>query len=228
MSHLLEAVQALAIDERVRVISLSGSGAHFCSGADTADIGDNAGTNPKDRVRTFVLGLDELIHPLIRVFTTLKQPVVASARGYAIGIGLQLLLMADLVVASDTLKCMLPQVRLGHTLDHGESWFLPRRIGFRKAMELSLLAEPVDADAALTLGLVNWVARDKALDIKTKSIVTQLAASAPTALWRTKALLHHSVGATLEAQLDAEREHVSACVGSHEFTEAMAEFTGSR
>ena len=228
IARLTEIGEELSCDDESRVVVIGGVGSDFCSGADFGDIAESALQSGAERSRTFDEGLATRVQPLLRAFLALRQPIVASARGYAIGLGVQFLLFADLVVASQTLKIMVPQVRLGHVLDHGESFLLPRRIGPSKAMELALLGETMNAVDAERFGLVNFLVSDEELERKTDEAVAKLLRTSFASSWRSKALMRSAETNDLEAQLAAERRHVSACVGTEDFVEAIAAFREKR
>jgi len=90
--------------------------------------------------------------------------------------GAALLSAADLVVLSETALVTVPQVGLGHTSDHGESWLLPRRIGLARAMQVSLLGERVAAVDAERFGMANWVTADRDLETRAADVVEAVTA----------------------------------------------------
>lgn len=228
MKGLLALLNELAGDAAVRVVVLRAAGTDFCSGADVNGMANLLLLPQQERVTRFHRTIDERIVPLLHAFERLPQPIVSSVRGYAIGIGMQFVLLSDLVMVSDTAQFVLPQVRLAHTLDHGESWYLPRRIGPAKAAQLSLLGEPLNAADAERCGLANWAVADAELDDRTAKLVTRLLRTAPQSLWRTKELLKISRDNSLEAQLKAERTHVAAGAASDDYLEAMKAFQEKR
>jgi 2-(1,2-epoxy-1,2-dihydrophenyl)acetyl-CoA isomerase len=228
MDDLLGVLDGLADDSEVRVVVISGKGSDFCSGADVSAMATMLKLSPEERAARFHRTIDERIVPLLHAFRRLSQPVVASVRGYVIGIGVQFALLSDLVVASETAQFVLPQVRLAHTLDHGESWLLPRRIGLSKAMQLCLLGEPMNAVDAERFGLTNWITTDEALERETAKLVAKLLRGAPDALRRTKALLSDSANNNLEMQMEAERTHVGFGAASNNFIEAVRAFNEKR
>jgi 2-(1,2-epoxy-1,2-dihydrophenyl)acetyl-CoA isomerase len=221
LSKLTVIVEELSSDKSAEVVVICGAGTDFCSGSDMGDLASVLGAPPQARATAFEKGLQENIQPLVRAILALKQPIVASARGHVIGLGVLFLLAADLVVASETTKITAPQVRLGHTLDHGESWMLPRKIGQSKAMQLCLLGERMNAVDAERFGLANWLTADADLEALTNEVVAGLLAAAPIPLVRTKALLTASPDASLEMQLKAEVSSVSACAETADFVEAI-------
>ena len=228
MADLLGMLSGLADDPKVRVVVLRGKGSDFCSGADVGAMATLLTLPPEERASRFHRTIDERIVPLLHAFRRLPQPIVASVRGYVIGIGVQFALLSDLIIASETAQFILPQVKLAHTLDHGESWLLPRRIGLSKAMQLCLLGEAMNAADAERFGLTNWTTSDQALEKETGQLVARLLRGAPDALRRTKALLVASEGNSLERQLEAERMHVGFGAASDNFIEAVRAFNEKR
>lgn len=228
MDDLLDMLNRLADDPKVRIVVITGKGGDFCSGADVGAMATLINLSPEERAARFHRTIDERIVPLLHAFRRLSQPIVASVRGYAIGIGVQFALLSDLVVASENAQFVLPQVKLAHTLDHGESWLLPRRIGLSKAMQLCLLGEAMNAVDAERFGLSNWTTTDEALEKETEKLVARLLRNAPDALRRTKALLGVSETNGLKTQLEAERFHVGFGAASDNFVEAVRAFNEKR
>lgn len=214
-------VESLATDEAVGVLVIRAAGANFCAGSDMGDLAAVLEASPIERQAAFEHGIKEGIQPLLHALLALRQPVLASARGHVIGIGVMFLLAADLVVLSDTAKIAVPQVRLGHTVDHGESWLLPRRVGLSRAMQISLLGDRLSGVDAERFGLANWLVADDELESRTGDLVAGLLAVAPTPLTRTKALLRASAAATLEEQLAAEVVSASQSAATNDFVEAI-------
>jgi 2-(1,2-epoxy-1,2-dihydrophenyl)acetyl-CoA isomerase len=228
MDDLLGMLSGLADDPKVRVVVLRGKGSDLCSGADVGAMAAMLRLSPEERTGRFHRTIDERIVPLLQAFRRLSQPIVASVRGYAIGIGVQFALLSDLIVASETAQFILPKIRLAHTLDHGESWLLPRRIGLSKATQLCLLGEAMNAVDAERFGLTNWTTTDEALEKETEKLVARLLRGAPDALRRSKALLGVSENNSLERQLEAERTHVGFGAASDNFIEALRAFNEKR
>jgi len=224
-SAMVESLHDLVKDLRSRgdvsVVVLRGEGTDFCAGSDMGDIASVLDAGPEERRAAFDAGISGTVHPLLRDLLALPQPLVVSSRGYAIGIGVMFMLTADLVVASDTTRISLPQPHLGHSLDHGESWLLPRRVGLARALQICLLGDVVGAEDLDRFGLLNWLTSDSYLEIRTQEIVDRLLSVAPGPLWRTKALLRSSVDATFEDQLMLEREHASSSAATQDFVEAI-------
>jgi 2-(1,2-epoxy-1,2-dihydrophenyl)acetyl-CoA isomerase len=140
LDQLIGVVGDLSTDDTTDVVVIGGAGTDFCSGSDVGDITAALASDAAGRKAMFETGLTTRIHPLMRSLMDLPQVVVASARGHAVGLGAAIVLAADLTVLSETIRLSLPQVALGHTVDHGESYLLPRRVGPARAMQVALLA----------------------------------------------------------------------------------------
>jgi 2-(1,2-epoxy-1,2-dihydrophenyl)acetyl-CoA isomerase len=226
--QLANIVRDLKDDGATRVVVLRASGTDFSVGADLKAM--SAGLSPvgAERGRDIPAIARATAVPLVTGLYALRQPIIASVRGHIIGIGAQLALSADLCVASETSKFLLPQVRLAHPVDHGESFFLPRKIGPARAMQLLLLAETLRADQARDYGLVNWLVADADLEAKTAEIVQKLQAVAPVAAAEIKALLYRSLANTLDQQCEAEMQSLGVCAATDDFPEALRAFVEKR
>lgn len=221
-------VRDLRDDSATRVIVLRGTGPDFTSGADLKEESEPLSNDPGERGRQ-VSAMDRSIAwPIFLGMDELRQPIVASVRGHVIGVGVQLVLSSDLTVASETARFLLPQTKLAHVPDHGESYYLPRKIGMSRAMQHLLLAEPITAEQAERYDLVNWVVPDGALEHKTEEIALKLARGASVALVETKALLRDSARRSVSEQFAAEADALERCAAADDFPEAMRAFSEKR
>ena len=120
----------------------------------------------------------------------LNKPVIAAVNGLAVGGGCELMLAADLVVASEDAAFWYPEARLGNVADAGAVQRLPRRIPFNVAMEMLMTGRRMSAEEAHRWGLVNWVVpADQVMD-KAREVADGLANSAPLSLWAIKEIVH--------------------------------------
>jgi len=229
MCHeLLAAINEIHGDLSVRVVVLNAMGTDFTVGADLKEMSDSLPADAAERSGMITALARDLSWPIFRGLHDLSQPIIASVRGHAIGVGAQLVISSDLVVASETMRLLIPQVRLGHSVDHCESWYLPRKTGMAKAMQLTLLADTLGAADAERSGLVNWVVSDDKLEEKTGEIIGRIAANAPIAVREVKALLRRSLASSLEEQFSAEEKSLGRCVESEDFLEALGAFVEKR
>ena len=203
-----------------RVVVITGAGGDFCSGADVA--GDD------QRSRPHHLAEMRHVNDVALALYRLPQPTIAKVRGVAVGAGLNMALLCDLVVADSTARFSEIFARRGLSIDFGGSWALPRRIGLHRAKELALLAEIIDAAAAERLGLVNRVVPDDELDSFVDDWARRLVAGPPIALAQTKRLLNVGVGSTLEQALDEEGAAQAINLVTADVAEAMRAFREKR
>lgn len=227
-TELLRIIESLRADPDTRVVLLRAAGTDFTVGADLKGMAGGLATDPAQRAREISAIARATSVPIFMGLQALPQPVVVSARGHAIGVGAQVLLSADLSIVSETARILLPQARLAHPVDHGESWFLPRRVGLARAMQLTLLAETVSGAEAERIGLVNWVVPDGDLDARTENLVTRLCDVAPVAVAQIKSLLRQSEHNDLGAQLEAEMQSLATCAATEDFPEALRAFVEKR
>lgn len=216
----LQACRDIAADPQVRVVVLSGAGRAFMAGGDLPSMrADPVGATA---------GLIARMHAGIEILDALAAPVIASVHGAVAGGGLGLAMVCDLIIAAEGTRFNLAYTRLGTSSDCATSWGLPRWVGLRKALEMALLCEPIDAAEALRLGLVNRVVPAADLADRTDALARQLEASAPLALGHLKRLMRQSDRNDLHAQLQAEAECFSACARSADFAEGLSAFFDKR
>ena len=228
LDQLISIVADLSADDTTDVVVFSGAGSDFCTGSDVGDIAAVLAEDAAGRRAVFKEGRTMRIHPLMRAIMDLRQVVVTSARGHAVGLGAALILAADLTILSETARLSLPQVGLGHTVDHGESYLLPRKVGPARAMQMVLLGERVAAADAARYGIANFVVDDDALEQQTAEILSALLSGSPTSLRGTKRTLAGSLDRARDDQLAVEVEAVCACAFSEDFVTAIDTKIGRR
>lgn len=223
VAQLLAAARRLAADERIRCVVLSGAGRGFMAGGDVLSF-HRAGPDAP----AVIAGLIEPFHDAVAILTAMPKPLVAAVHGPVAGAGISLMLVADLVVAADDAKFSLAYARLGTSPDGGATWALPRVVGLRKAMEIALMGDTLDAAEALRLSLVNRVVPAADLMAETTRLAERLAAGPTLAYARTKALLRASFDRGLPDQLAAEAEAFQASSRTRDFREGVAGFVEKR
>ena len=215
-ASIRDTLRGCAVDDRVRVILITAEGAHFTAGNDLADfLAPRAG------------GHEMPVHGFLNAIATAPKPIVAAVRGNAIGVGTTMLLHCDIVVAGPTARLQVPFVNLGLVPEAASSLLLPRVIGHQRASAMVLLGEALDADTALSVGLVNRVVGDDELDAEARSIATTIAAKAPTAVRLSKALLRGDSAAVI-ARMAEEGRHFEAQLKTAECKEAINAFFEKR
>jgi 2-(1,2-epoxy-1,2-dihydrophenyl)acetyl-CoA isomerase len=203
-----------------RCVVVTGEGDDFSSGADVTGATPDEVGHPLQAMRS--------ISAAIEALHALPQPVVARVAGVCVGIGLNLALACDLVIASDDARFSEIFVRRGLSIDGGGSWSLPRTVGLLKAKELALLGDIIPASEAERLGLVTRVVPRADLDATVAELAGRLAAGPPLALSMTKRLLDQSAQVTLSQALEAEAKAQALNFGTEDTAEAMVAFVERR
>lgn len=237
---LRKAGLALARDRAVRAVVLRGDGGIFCSGADLKYI--RAGGNPDDLGYLVAGGarpstgygaifkqILEYLHSTISEIRRAPKPWIAAVDGPAAAGGLGLAMACDLVVASERASFEWAYFKTGLTGAESTTFFLPRLLGLRKAMELALLGRRLSARQALDLGLVTAVFGDAALDGEARALAARLAAGPTEAMAVAKGLLNAAAGVDrLDVHLDRELQELARIADGPAFAEGLDAFFARR
>jgi len=222
--ELSEAVADLTADDRVRAVVMRGSGRGFMAGGDVATFHQNIDTI--DETITDLIGI---FHKSVEGIAAMPKPVIAAVHGPVAGAGVSMSLNADYTIAAANAKFTMAYIWLGTNPDGGSTYLLPRLVGRRKALELAMLSETLDAEAALELGLVNRVVSADDLENEAMKLATRFAAGPTKAFAQTKALINQSFeAASMSEQLAAERDAFLSCAGTEDFKEGVAAFVEKR
>ena len=213
----------------IRAVLLTGSGGAFCSGADVKEFSDHlAEEGPEGLSRRLRELADNLHRDVIIAIRRLEKPVVAAINGVAAGAGFSLALACDLRVAAADARFIMAYAGIGCTADGGSTYMLPRLVGAGKAMEIYLASQPIGAEYARELGLVNQVCPAENFDRHALETATRLSQGPTLAYGRVKALFDNSWAAGLEQQLDAETEAIANIATTGDFQEGIKAFTLKR
>jgi 2-(1,2-epoxy-1,2-dihydrophenyl)acetyl-CoA isomerase len=219
--ELSQAAQGLRGSD-VGAVLLTGAGKAFCVGGDlrfmrdASDVGDA------------VLRLASRFHDAVEAFVALDAPLITAVRGAAAGGGMSLAIAGDVVLAAASARFTVAYTAIGFSPDGGSSWTLPRLVGARKATELMLFNETLDAAAAHELGLVTRVVADDALDAEADALATKLASGPTTAYGAVKRLLRESTTRGLHEQLADEARTISSMAAGPDGREGVAAFLDKR
>lgn len=196
MTEINKALDELEKDAGVQCVVITGAGANFCGGADVSAFASG-------RVDD-AINFSEAPHEVFTRIETYPKPVVAAINGAAMGGGLELALACDIRIMSSTAQLRLPELTLGLLPGAGATQRLGRLIGWARAKEMILLADPVMADKALDWGVVNFVAEPDEFAAKVEEIAAKLADGAPLAQKLAKGLLYYGAQADQRTALYLE------------------------
>lgn len=223
-ADLAEAATQIAERSDVRAVLIAGNGPNFTVGGDLSLFAGTAREQLPNRLRRMI----DSYHLAIERLTSIDAPVVAAVRGGAGGGGLGLLYAADIVVAADDARFALGYGALGLTADGGNTWFLPRMVGMRRAQELFLLNRRLTAQEALGFGLVSRLTPDESVETEAATLATTLAAGPTRAFGAVRRMLRQSFETGLSDQLDAEKQSIVAASQSDDAPEGIAAFVAKR
>ena len=233
LSHEMRAEMADFLDTHrddpaVRCIVLKGAGEHFMAGGDVKSFAEFArDMSPVER-RTYFERRIHNGHRLILQLRDQPQPIIAAVRGGAAGYGVSLSLASDLAIASDNAFFTLAYVNIATSPDGSSSYFLPRAVGLKKAMEIALLGDRFDAYEAARLGVVNRVVPDSDLEGEVDKLARRLANGPAHALASIKRLVHGSLDNDVDRQLRMEAESFAACSMTADWAEGVTAFAEKR
>jgi 2-(1,2-epoxy-1,2-dihydrophenyl)acetyl-CoA isomerase len=210
-------------DPVVRAVLITGAGKMFSGGGDLKSFAAQGDALP-GHLKEVALYL----HAAISRFVRMDAPVVVAVNGSAGGAGMSLCLFADLVLAAESSKFTLAYTRAGLSPDGGSTYFLPRIVGVRRALELALTNRVLTAREAADWGIVTRVVPDGELQAEALAFAGQLAAGATRAFGAAKRLLHHSFAESLETQMEMEAQAIADQARTHDAREGIAAFIAKR
>lgn len=179
---LREAVAAVAADDSVRAVLLTGAGKRFCSGGDIGSF--------VDEPDGFLQQLADEAGAAVMALEDLDTPVVTAVQGAVAGGGLGIMLGGDVIIAQEGTKFVFAYPSIGLTPDCGVSYLLPRAIGQQRALAFALSGRPMSADDALAQGLVAEVVEDAVG--RAREVATSMAKGASGAFGDSRRLLRSS------------------------------------
>lgn len=212
-----DSLAALAEDDTVRAVVVTGAGRAFCAGADMADL---------DAISRGEVSLERSRRP--QTFPlSVPKPVVAALNGACAGIGLVQALMCDVRIAAPSAKITTSFSRVGLVAEHGTSWLLPRHVGIGNALDLLMSGRTVTGEEALRMGLVQRVS-EAVLDDAVAYAAELAERSSPRAVAAIKAQVYRHLTGELDAALAESDELMHRTLGEPDFTEGITAFQERR
>src|SRR5262245_40186485 len=221
--ELFSAVIELDEDPTVRCIVVTGAGKAFCGGGDVKDFADNL-----PRVGALIKELTTYIHGAVSRLVRTPKPVLTAVNGVAAGGGLSLAIAGDLVLAADSARFTMAYSRIAATPDGSSTYWLPRLIGLRRAVELFYTNRVLTAREAMEWGLVTRVVADAELREATVKLAEELAQGPTLAFGHGKRLFHASTTESLETQMELESQSIARSGHTEDFAEGVRAFVAKR
>ena len=219
-SQMLDAIIRSEDDTAIRALIISGgTGRFFCAGADLRSF-----YGAPDALKSKV----SLFHVAISRIVRAPFPVIAAVNGTAAGGGMGLACSCDMIVAGESAKFIMAYTRRGLTPDGTTTYFLPRKIGVGRAIELAYTNRTLSAREALEWGLVNRVVPDASLLAETHALAAELARGATRALAGAKRLMYGGMNESLETQIENEIRSIYEMAATDDTREAIKAFNEKR
>lgn len=216
---------AIECDENkdIRAVIIEGSGKMFCAGGDLkafSDAGDSAPALIKQMAGD--------LHIAISRFSRMDAPTIAATNGTAAGAGFSIAISADVVISVKSAKFVMAYTNAGLSPDGSSTYFLPRRIGDRRARELMLTNRVLSAEKALEWGLINKIVDQENLSATTRELAEEFACGPTLAYGKVKNLLNASFDNGLETQMELETRGISDMARSSDGREGIQAFLNKR
>lgn len=223
MAFLLhDTLDACENNHDVRAIVLTGNGKAFCAGQDLKEVTDPE-LNPG-----FKKILEEHYNPIITRIRKIKKPIVAAVNGVAAGAGANIALACDIVVAHEKVSFIQAFSLIGLVPDSGGTFFLPRLIGFQKALAIAMLGDKISAEEAEKMGMIYKMIPLGDFEEDVNKLALKLANMPTKALGMIKELFNQSMTNDLEAQLAFESKLQIEAAQSEDYAEGVAAFIEKR
>jgi len=227
VDELAAAIERVESASGLRVVVLAGAGAGFMAGGDIRGFKDVMHLPPAEK-RAYFERFIHRVHPVIIAMRRLPLPIVARVHGAVAGIGMSLMLASDLAIAAENAVFTLAYCHLGTTPDGGSTYFLPRLVGLKRAMELALTNRVLSAQEACEWGIVTEVVPPDSLAARTEALARTLAQGPTGAFGSAKRLLHEGWNQTLETQMELESRAIAEAGGTADGQEGIRAFVEKR
>ncbi|MCL8009014.1 enoyl-CoA hydratase-related protein [Gelidibacter japonicus] len=220
--RLQDTLDACEKNDEVRAIVLTGNGKAFCAGQDLKEV-----TSPELNPG-FKKILEEHYNPIITRIRSIKKPIIGAINGVAAGAGANIALACDIVVAHEKVSFIQAFSLIGLVPDSAGTFFLPRLIGFQKALALAMLGDKVSAEEAEKMGMLYKVLPLETFEEDVNQLALKLANMPTKALGMIKELFNTSMTNDLEAQLALESKLQIEAAQTGDYAEGVAAFVEKR
>ncbi|MEM9837203.1 MAG: enoyl-CoA hydratase-related protein [Bacteroidota bacterium] len=219
---LQEVLATCAQEPEVRAIVITGSGKAFCAGQDLKEVTDPT-LNPGFRTI-----LEEHYAPIIEQLRSIEKPILAAVNGVAAGAGANIALACDVVIAHEKASFIQAFSKIGLVPDSGGTYFLPRLIGFQRALALAMLGDKVTAQEAQQMGMIYRAVPHESYAGAVKQTAHKLANMPTKALGLIKKAFNHSMQHSLTEQLALEADCQMVASETNDYQEGVTAFLEKR
>jgi len=221
--EFIAVLERVAADEAVRAVVLTGEGKSFCAGGDISGMKDRLKAPPGE-VAFNGWRRQGQTHKSVALLHGLPKPVIAAVNGAATGLGCDMALACDFIVASEDAQFTMSFVKRGLVSDGGGMYFLPRRVGLSRAKELIFTGRPVDAKEALSIGLADRVSPAEKLVTDAVAWARELSQGSRASIAFSKSILDRTFESAEEQVFALGREAQAVCYTTAEHRASVEAF----
>ncbi len=222
-ADLVAAIAEVSCDDGVRAVVLTGNGPAFCAGGDIAAMQQNLAVSAGELAFNG-WRRQRRLHEAVGALHRLTKPTIAAVNGPAVGLGCDLALCCDFIVASERASFAMSFILRGLVPDGGGLYFLPRRVGIARAKELFFTGRRVEPQEAFAIGLVDRVTNSATLLAEARAWADQLSRGSIAALALTKEILNRTFELGDEEAFALGRQAQAICYSTTEHREAVEAF----
>ncbi|CAE6798454.1 enoyl-CoA hydratase/isomerase family protein [Paraburkholderia domus] len=221
--ELITALEEVSRDRQVRAVVLTGNGKGFCAGGDVSGMAERMQA-PAGEIAFNGWSRQQLVHHTVNLLYSMPKPTIAAVNGAAAGLGADMALSCDFVIASEEASFAWSYIKRGLIPDGGGMYFLPRRVGLARAKELVFSGRKVDATEALQLGIADRLSAPAALLGDAHAWAAELSVGSPTALALGKSILNQSYELSAPQVFAQGSQAQAVCYTSGEHRDAVLAF----
>jgi 2-(1,2-epoxy-1,2-dihydrophenyl)acetyl-CoA isomerase len=212
----------IAASKTLRAVILKGAGKAFLAGGDVGLF-----YKQRDGMQK-IKPMGDALHEGIKNIRNTPFPVIAQIQGACAGAGLSVAMAADFAIAAEGAQFNTAYTKIGLSPDGGSTFFLPRYVGMKRALELTMLADMFDAKAAASMGIINRAVPAEALEQEVAALAERLSNGPTQAFARAKKLINQSFITPIDKQLDDEMAYFAECAVTNDFREGVTAFVEKR
>lgn len=222
-AELMAVLDRVARTDSIRALVVTGAGKGFCAGGDVKSMQARLAVPPGE-VALNGWRRQQRTHHAVSMLHALPKPTIAAVNGAATGLGCDVALCCDFVIASDAARFAMTYVLRGLIPDGGGMYFLPRRVGLSRAKELIFSGRTVEPEEALRLGMIDRVTGADTLLADACAWAAELSKGSPAALALSKNIINQTFELTVEQVFAQGSQAQAICYSSREHQESVAAF----
>lgn len=222
-TELIAALAEVTDDASIRALVLTGNGKGFCAGGDVAGMARRM-ESPTGQVAFNGWSRQQRVHHTVSALHSMPKPTIAAVNGAAAGLGADMALSCDFIVASESASFAWTYIKRGLIPDGGGLYFLPRRVGLPRAKELIFSGRRVDANEALQIGIADRISRPETLVADARAWATELSVGSAPAIALGKSILNRSFELAPEQVFAQGSQAQAVCYTTGEHRESVLAF----